>query len=154
MTGLRLDRDIVAQRLEPLDRAVDKLSTHRGLPRADLEADLELTWMVQRGLLTCIQAVLDVSSHLVAALGAPTPSDYRGSIIAVGRLGVVPPQLAERMAPMAGFRNVLVHEYAAVDLEIVSSAINERLGDFREFVRHVVTFLQERDESGSSGAAH
>lgn len=143
MTGMGLDRDIVVQRLELLRTAVRTLQVHRGLTSDDLADDLERTWMVQHGLLTCIQAVLDISSHVVAALGAPTPSDYKGSILALGRLGVLPPALAERMAPMAGFRNVLVHEYAAVDLGIVSDALNNRLGDFTGFGHAIARFLEQ-----------
>lgn len=143
MTGLRLDIDIVKQRLAMLKDAVAVLETHKGVTPGALEASLELRWVVQHGLLTCIQAVLDVAGHIIAARGAPTPSDYRSTITALGRLGVVPEELAERMAPMAGFRNVLVHEYAGVDLKIVSRALNERLGDFSEFVRYVGASLEE-----------
>lgn len=145
-----LDIDIVSQRLALLDDAIAVLKAHRGVTADALEGSLELRWMVQHGLLTCIQAVLDIAGHIVAARGAPTPIDYRSTITALGRLGVVPEELAEQMAPMAGFRNVLVHEYAGVDLKIVSRALNERLGDFSKLVRYVNAYIEE---SGAGSAA-
>ena len=42
--------------------------------------------------------------------------------------------MAETMEQMVGFRNVLVHGYAAVDPTIVRDVVEHRLGDLRSFV--------------------
>ncbi len=100
-----------------------------------------LRWVVLHGLQTCIQIVLDVSTHLLTATSGGTPRDYRGTIVGLGASGVITPALAAKMAPMAGLRNVLVHGYAAVDLQIVARVPHERLGEFTEFARTVVAYL-------------
>jgi uncharacterized protein YutE (UPF0331/DUF86 family) len=43
--------------------------------------------------------------------------------------------LAYRMARMVGFRNVAVHDYQRLNLDIVKAIIVERLDDFRAFGR-------------------
>ena len=45
---------------------------------------------------------------------------------------------------MAGFRNVIVHGYLDVDLDIVHRLLNERLDDFAEFGRRVSAYVDER----------
>lgn len=45
--------------------------------------------------------------------------------------------LGERLAKMAGFRNVLVHGYDDVDLAVVEDLVRHRLGDLLEFVATV-----------------
>jgi uncharacterized protein YutE (UPF0331/DUF86 family) len=43
-------------------------------------------------------------------------------------------ELAETMGRMAGFRNIVVHAYAGVSLEIARGIVEHRLVDFLEFV--------------------
>ncbi|WXJ85839.1 hypothetical protein MTBGP_26550 [Moorella thermoacetica] len=42
---------------------------------------------------------------------------------------------------MAGFRNILVHEYGKIDLKKVADIINNHLNDFRQYARYIVQYL-------------
>jgi len=52
----------------------------------------------------------------------------------LARKGWLPAALAHQLRDMAGFRNVLVHGYAAVDPRIVRDVVENRLGDLLAFV--------------------
>ncbi len=54
---------------------------------------------------------------------------------------ILPRGLSERLAEMAGLRNVLVHEYLDVDLEILYRAMTEELVDFKEFIKAVTKLI-------------
>ncbi len=56
----------------------------------------------------------------------------------------IPTELAQSLSDMAGFRNVLVHGYAEVDLRIVRDVVDNRLDDLLAFVQAV----RERLPSG------
>jgi uncharacterized protein YutE (UPF0331/DUF86 family) len=58
-------------------------------------------------------------------------------LLALGRHGIVPAELADRIQGMAGLRNILVHRYFKVDPEKVYQHLQQDLGDFAAFVRHV-----------------
>lgn len=146
MTGLRLDTEVIEERLAHLQDGLEVLSKYQGTTRQDLEDDTELRWLVQHGILTSVQVVLDLSNHLVAAMDVESPRDYRGAILALARLGILPTEFAERISGMAGLRNVIVHEYAAVDQSVVSNVLNQRLGDFAEFGRHVREFVKRHEQ--------
>jgi len=49
--------------------------------------------------------------------------------------------LAVRMKRMVGFRNVAVHDYRKLDLEIVRSIIGTRRTDFLEFTRTALALM-------------
>lgn len=59
----------------------------------------------------------------------------------VERLGILPPELAQRLRPLAGFRNVLVHGYLVIDLDRVHAVLNSHLDDVREFARCVDAYI-------------
>jgi uncharacterized protein YutE (UPF0331/DUF86 family) len=51
---------------------------------------------------------------------------------------IVTNELAVRMKAMVGFRNIVIHDYQAVRLEILQKIIESHLNDFRSFVEIVL----------------
>jgi uncharacterized protein YutE (UPF0331/DUF86 family) len=56
--------------------------------------------------------------------------------------GVIPAELADRLMRMVGFRNVAIHDYRRLDLQIVKSVVTSRLDDFLAFA---ATLLKQDD---------
>lgn len=66
---------------------------------------------------------------------------------------MLPREFAARFRGIAGFRNVLVHGYLEVDLDLVQRALAERLEEFERFAAFVEDYLERAPtSSGSSGA--
>ncbi len=59
----------------------------------------------------------------------------------LGDIGVLEAELAERLAPSAGLRNVLVHRYADIRVDLVAGAIGLVLDDFAAYVRSIAAHL-------------
>lgn len=146
MSPGELDASVVRRHLLALDQALQTLRKHQGRPVDALQSDREERWVVERGLQLCIQNVLDVATHLAASAGRDVP-DYATAIDQLADLGVLSGDFAARLRPVAGFRNVIVHGYLDVDLQIVHRLLNERLDDFAEFARRVSRYLDARAEA-------
>lgn len=54
---------------------------------------------------------------------------------------IIPQDFANRILPMAGLRNILVHEYSKIDLNIIYRQL-QNLDDFRTFQKHIIEFLE------------
>ena len=50
-------------------------------------------------------------------------------------------RLSKRLAPMAGFRNILVHEYLEIDRHRVYRVLKNDLSDFERFIKAVSKLL-------------
>jgi uncharacterized protein YutE (UPF0331/DUF86 family) len=61
--------------------------------------------------------------HLLVQTGRSAPDDLYTSFIALGEAGVLDPAFASRIAPSAGLRNRLVHEYDQIDDAIVLGSV-------------------------------
>lgn len=95
---------------------------------------------MERGLQLCSQNALDVATHIAASRGRDVP-DYASAIDELGRPGVLNREFTSEFRNVAGFRHVLVHGYLDVDLDVLSSLVNERLGAFETFATQVEAFL-------------
>lgn len=71
--------------------------------------------IVERNLEVAAQCCIDIANRIISIEEALKPADYYQSFLRLGEIGVLPMDFARRFAPIAGFRNVLVHEYPAID---------------------------------------
>jgi uncharacterized protein YutE (UPF0331/DUF86 family) len=71
--------------------------------------------------------------HVVRVHRLGVPQDSREAFDLLERAGQLDAVLAGRMKRMVGFRNVAVHDYQRLNLDIVRSIVHERLDDFLAF---------------------
>ena len=95
----------------------------------------------ERYLQLAIQCVLDISNHTVADLRLKLPGDNAELFELLASNKVIPAALARKLTAMAGFRNILVHEYLEIDRRKVYGTLKNNLGDFENFVRAVSKLL-------------
>jgi uncharacterized protein YutE (UPF0331/DUF86 family) len=116
----------VVERLVELRRHLDHLRELR--PRvtgaAALRRDLSLHNDVLFSLLTICQLVIDIAGELSARRGLRF-EDYTEAVRNLVAYPEIQPELVGELEPLAGFRNVLIHEYVALDLERAVEALGQ-----------------------------
>ena len=83
---------------------------------ADLERDLSLHNDALFSLLTIAQLLVDIAGELCSRHGLRF-NDYTQAVRNLSAIPEFPSELVERLVPVPGFRNVLVHEYISFDLD-------------------------------------
>jgi uncharacterized protein YutE (UPF0331/DUF86 family) len=74
-----------------------------------------------------------------------SPPDTMGQTFdLLAQSGLVTNDLASRLKMAVGFRNIAVHNYDAVNWDIVYSIAKDHLTDFSDFAKVVVTRLDGR----------
>jgi len=66
------------------------------------------------------------------------PQNSRDAFDFLLQARIIDDSLQVKMKHMIGFRNVAIHEYQTLDLNIVESIIDSNLGDFEEFAKVVL----------------
>ena len=61
------------------------------------------------------QACIDIANRIISVEQLGKLRDASGAIEILGEIGVLPREFAQSLAPIAGFRNILVHEYLEID---------------------------------------
>ncbi len=86
---------------------------------------------------TC-EASIDIAMHLVRIHKLGIPQESREAFDMLGEKGMLKPHVRDRLKAMVGFRNIAVHDYRKLNLDIVRSVVETRLGDFREFTSYIL----------------
>jgi uncharacterized protein YutE (UPF0331/DUF86 family) len=101
------------------------------------ESELETNFTQQDALLLNLQraceAAIDGAMHLVRIDRLGLPNDSRQAFTLLLQAGKLPVELARNLEAMVGFRNVAVHNYRELDLNIVRAIITHRLADLKAF---------------------
>ena len=130
----------LVERLAELRRHLDHLQELRPrvTDRFAIERDLSLHNDVLFSLLMIAQLVVDIAGELSARRGDQF-EDYTEAVRNLARDARFPPDLVTELERLPGFRNVLIHEYVALDLDRVVEALNrlEPIAQFGEIVRRL-----------------
>jgi uncharacterized protein YutE (UPF0331/DUF86 family) len=135
---------VVRRKLLHIEEAVARLRSWQPVDEATLENDTKLQWAVERGLQVAAEAVFDVGSHILAGAFREAVEEYREIAPRLAARNVIAHETANRLEGLAGFRNILVHDYARVRLDKLVEGLG-RLDDLVAFAHDVERWLQAQD---------
>ncbi|HLE97681.1 MAG TPA: DUF86 domain-containing protein [Candidatus Thermoplasmatota archaeon] len=102
-----------------------------------------VTWAAtERFLQIVLECMIDVGEMVIAWKSLGHAEENRDVFLLLGRRGVLDEALARRLVRAAGLRNLLVHQYEAIDRERLKRTLSEDLKDFSEFARQVTEFAR------------
>lgn len=137
-----VDRHVVQVRIGKIREYVALLRRiRRGTTPAGFVRDPLVYGNAERYLQLAIQSVLDISNHILADSDSRLPRDNKELFELLASRKVLPTRLARKLTAMAGFRNILVHEYLEIDRRRVYEILRDDLGDFDRFIRAVSKLL-------------
>ena len=115
------------------------------MKRDEYLGDLYKRKATERPLQELIEAAIDINVHMIVGSGHAPPDDYYQSFIRAGELGMIPSELAEKLAPSAGLRNRLVHEYDRIDQSKILEAVAMAGELYPRYLKEVHSFLSQQD---------
>ncbi len=75
------------------------------------------------------QAAIDLAMHVVAAKHLGMPQSQADAFRLLADASVIERNLSERMIGMCGFRNVLVHQYQELEVDVLHKVATEHWQD-------------------------
>ena len=131
--------DIVLNKKESIERCVSQVRAYYVLPSdVGFEEDYMKQDAIAINLQRACEQCIDLANHTIKTfkLGLPKESRESFRLLAMGR--IIPQELAHRLEGMVGFRNILVHEYQRMDIELMIEVIEHHLDDLVEFTNSIV----------------
>jgi len=132
----------IYSKLEVLRKYVQFLKGYQSHRKEELRENHTLRGAVERYLQLALECVLDIGEMIISKEGFRKPERYREVIETLGEEGILPRDFVERFAPSMGFRNILVHRYAEVDLDELYQHLQNDLEDFNLFAKCVARYVE------------
>lgn len=136
-----LDKDRILGKIDGMETYLTEL--RQILPESFADYQLiEKKRSCERLLQLCIECAVDICKLFVSGLKLGLPSEENDLFDKMHKRNLLSPGMTSLLKEMRAFRNILIHEYAEVDNEIVYEKAKTRLGDFEAFIKEILTALR------------
>ncbi len=83
------------------------------------------------------EASIDISNIIIKNNKLGIPQSSRDSFTLLQKASLLSFDIADSMRKMVGLRNIAVHDYQAINLDIIVSVIENHLTDFNAFITEI-----------------
>ena len=136
-----IEVEIVRRKLAVIIENLKTLEPIKGMNTDEYRQDLYKRKATERLLQELIEAAIDINIHMIVETGHTVPDDYYESFIRTGELKIIPLDLAQKLAPSAGLRNRLVHEYDRFEHSMVLKAVDMAEALYSKYVKEINDYL-------------
>ncbi len=138
-----LDREAVTARLDKLNEYGKILRELQKASRSEFVADYHVYGLAERYLQLSIECLLDIGRLIIIGLGLRKPDRHQEIIEILWEADMISDDLASRLQGIAGFRNILVHDYLKLNRDLVYENLQKGLVDLNDFSREIAKLVKK-----------
>ena len=130
--------DVVLNKAASIERCLQRVLEEYAGDNQNLVTNQTKQDAIVLNLQRACETSIDLAMYVISQRRLGIPQDSRDAFTLLQTAGILPAELATRMQRMVGFRNVAVHEYTRLNLDVVHAIITKQLDDFRTFSSTIV----------------
>lgn len=131
-----MGNDIIYNKIEIIERCIGRINE---VYEGKIENLMDYT--KQDSIILNIQraceATIDLAMHIVSEKKLGIPQNSRDAFEVLNANKIINNSLTKKLKAMVGFRNIAVHNYQAINVDVVQNIIENHIEDFREFIYEV-----------------
>lgn len=127
-----VDKDIIVEKVAIIQHCLKRISEVTELDPEKID-DINIQDIFVLNLQRAVQATIDLAAHIIADEGFGLPGSLREHFKLLVENNIIPGDLGEKMISMVGFRNIAVHEYHTIDVDILKRILTHNLVDIESF---------------------
>jgi len=137
-----VNRELVRRKLNKLIQYLQELESIKNYTLKEYLDNFFIKRTTERLLQMIVETATDINGHIIVDNGNPPPKDYYESFILLAQQGIIDKKFAEKLAPSAGLRNRLVHEYDDINDKIVFKNVTTALNMYRKYIEIIEEYLE------------
>ena len=138
---MTLSQSLILKKLELISQYREQLA--RFLESSDIEilSSPEKYLSIERIFQLLVDAMIDINQHIIRDFKLGVPDDLQSTFYPLGENGILPLEFAQKLAPIVGVRNRLVHQYEAVDKKLFLKNLRENFSHFETYQNCIKSYL-------------
>jgi len=137
-----INQDVLYQKINSIQNCIKRIRDTVG---DDLEKlhSLDAQDIVVLNLQRAIQLALDMGSYVVAEKQLGIPQSLKDIFVILEQNKYLSHSLSMNLQKMVGFRNIAVHDYQALDQEILKAVVAKHLKEFENFYAEILNLFKD-----------
>lgn len=126
--------DVILNKITTIERCVNRIhEVYEGNPEnlKDFTKQDSIILNIQRAC----EASIDLAMHIVSERKLGVPKASREGFELLQEAHIIDSSLAKTLMNMVGFRNIAVHDYQALKIDILQAILDKHIDDFKQFTQ-------------------
>lgn len=128
---------VIENKISAVKKYLKILERYKKYNLAEIKANIDIQGALERYLQLVVQASLDLAESLIAQKNFRKPTTLSENFYILNEEHLIDGHLANELIKMAGFRNIIVHDYEEIDYEIVYDILHHKISDIIKFIEIV-----------------
>jgi len=129
--------DIILNKSSIIERCIGRINEEYGNDPYSLSNYTKQDSIILNIQRAC-EACIDIAMHLISVKGLGIPQRSRDCFAILEKAGILQSDLSTQLMAMVGFRNIAIHEYQEIDINIVQQIVEKHLGCLLNFVKIIL----------------
>ncbi|MCP1146722.1 type VII toxin-antitoxin system HepT family RNase toxin [Lysinibacillus endophyticus] len=133
-----MNNDVILNKIATIERCIKRVKDvyeNNAANLKDFTKQDSIILNIQRACEACI----DLAMHIVSEKKLGLPKTSRDAFKLLLDANIIESRLAFSLMNMVGFRNIAVHDYQSIELDILQAIIEKHLVDFTEYTRTILS---------------
>lgn len=134
-----MKNDVILNKISVIERCINRVKyVYANNPEnlKDFTKQDSIILNIQRAC----ESSIDLAMHIVADQRLGLPQTSRDAFDMLQTNIIINEDIAKRLKAMVGFRNIAVHDYQTINLDILKQIVDNHLSDFTDFTKQILKF--------------
>ena len=134
------ENNVILNKIETIERCINRINiVYENNPEnlKDYTKQDSIMLNIQRAC----EASIDLAMHIISKKKLGIPQTSRHAFDVLSKSKTIDDKLSKNLKAMVGFRNIVLHDYQAINLKVVESIIAYNLKDFYDYIDAIKQYL-------------
>ena len=127
-----IDKDVLLEKINHIQNGLQRIHSKVN-NNLDVLQDEDTRDIIVFNLQRTIQSTIDLAFHVISSEKYGVPKNLKDAFQILKDKKIIDHELADKLSRMVGFRNIVVHEYENVNLDVLEYILKHRLKDIENF---------------------
>ena len=140
-----LDKEFIRKKMDLLTGYIGKLEKLSAPDIKTIKQDDSSRAAIERYFQQAVDTMIDINTHLIKHGNFGTVDDLQSTFKMLGDFNVLGKEFSVKIAPIVGVRNMLVHRYEKLDIDMFLNNLKRNFSDFKTYLIQISEYLDKNN---------
>ncbi|MDO8529423.1 MAG: DUF86 domain-containing protein [bacterium] len=135
------NKELIQKKINKIEDYIKELEPILKLESNEILGNYTKLRTLERDFQLIVDTIIDINTHLISTENLRAPEDATETFFILGEAEILPMDFVKKFSPIAGLRNIVVHDYEKIDVEKLINDIRSDIGQFREYALFIDSFV-------------
>ena len=139
-----LNKDLIKTKIRSIQEYLLEVAPILSLPKDEIVLNIEKLRTLERNFQLIVDAMLDINVHFIRELELSSPDNLQSTFLILAEGKIIPFDFAQKISPVVGLRNILVHGYEKIDRKLFVDSFQKNKQDFDQYMVLINSFIERK----------